>query len=164
VRDFFAPVWKISVFMKILHLFCALAIVAGVLAAKADGTNPVSAVPAVPAAPSFTDPSKLTAMAPETYKAQFITTKGKFVIEVTRSLARMVPTALQPGSFRLFHRHRLLPRDTRFHVPIRHPRDPSVSAKWRDANINDDAVKGSNTRGTITFATPVQYPHHPALH
>ena len=31
--------------------------------------------------------------------------------------------------------------------------DPKVSAVWRDANINDDPVKQSNTRGMITFAT-----------
>ncbi|MGH7980411.1 MAG: peptidylprolyl isomerase, partial [Limisphaerales bacterium] len=28
-----------------------------------------------------------------------------------------------------------------------------ISAKWRDADIPDDPIKGSNTRGTITFAT-----------
>jgi len=31
--------------------------------------------------------------------------------------------------------------------------DPHVSAVWRDANISDDPVKQSNTRGMITFAT-----------
>ena len=31
--------------------------------------------------------------------------------------------------------------------------DPNISAVWRDANIKDDPVKQSNTRGTITFAT-----------
>ena len=31
--------------------------------------------------------------------------------------------------------------------------DPKVSAVWRDANISDDPVKQSNTRGMITFAT-----------
>jgi peptidyl-prolyl cis-trans isomerase A (cyclophilin A) len=30
--------------------------------------------------------------------------------------------------------------------------DPKVSAKWRDANIQDDPVKGSNVRGAICFA------------
>jgi len=33
-----------------------------------------------------------------------------------------------------------------------HP-DPKVAAAWRGANIPDDAVKASNTRGAITFAT-----------
>ena len=31
--------------------------------------------------------------------------------------------------------------------------EPKVSAAWRKAQIPDDAVKGSNTRGAITFAT-----------
>jgi peptidyl-prolyl cis-trans isomerase A (cyclophilin A) len=31
--------------------------------------------------------------------------------------------------------------------------DPKVAAAWRAAQIPDDPVKGSNTRGAITFAT-----------
>ena len=154
VRDFFAPVWKISVFMKTIHLFCAVAVLAGVLTAKADSTNPVPAVPAVPAAPSFADPAKLTAMAPETFKAQFITTKGKIIIEVTRSLAPngadRFYNLVRSGFFTDIAFFRVLPG---FMCQFGIHGDPSVSAKWRDANISDDAVKGSNTRGTVTFAT-----------
>ncbi len=31
--------------------------------------------------------------------------------------------------------------------------DPNLSARWREARIRDDAVKQSNTRGMVTFAT-----------
>ena len=31
--------------------------------------------------------------------------------------------------------------------------NPAVSAKWSDANLQDDRVKESNTRGRISFAT-----------
>jgi peptidyl-prolyl cis-trans isomerase A (cyclophilin A) len=87
VRDFFAPVWKILCFMKTLNLIFAIAVFAAVIAAKADGTNPPP-VASQPPSPSFADPSKLTATAPETFQAVFVTTKGTFVvIEVTRSLA-----------------------------------------------------------------------------
>src|SRR5204863_5073801 len=68
-------------------------------AAKAAPATPLAAAPAqtaqaaAPAAPAaagngaLTDPSKATAKAPETYKAKFETTKGDFVIQVTKSWA-----------------------------------------------------------------------------
>jgi peptidyl-prolyl cis-trans isomerase A (cyclophilin A) len=31
--------------------------------------------------------------------------------------------------------------------------DPNLASKWREARIRDDAVKQSNTRGMVTFAT-----------
>jgi hypothetical protein len=62
--------------------------------------------------PGFVDPAKLTAKAPETFKAQFDTTKGKFTIEVTRALA-------PNGADRFYN---LVRRGPRLHVPVRHPR------------------------------------------
>lgn len=53
--------------------------------------------------------------------------------------------------------------DVRFFRVVKKPRpfivqfgingDPDVAAKWRDDRIQDDQVRHSNTRGTITFAT-----------
>jgi hypothetical protein len=54
--------------MKLLNLFFAIAVLATVGVAQADDTNKA------PVAPSFGDPAKLTATAPETFKALFNTT------------------------------------------------------------------------------------------
>lgn len=119
------------------------------------------AAPAVPVAAAadlapdaFADPSKLTATAPETFKAQFETTKGKFTIEVTRSLAPngadRFYNLVRSGYFKDLAFFRVVPG---FMCQFGIHGDPAVSAKWREANIADDTVKGSNTRGTITFAT-----------
>ncbi len=125
-----------------------MALFAAVVVAKADDTNKA------PASPGFSDPAKLTATAPDTFKAQFVTTKGKFTVEVTRSLA---PTGadrfynlVRSGYFSDIAFFRVIPG---FMCQFGIHGDPAVSAKWRDANIPDDVVKGSNTRGTITFAT-----------
>jgi peptidyl-prolyl cis-trans isomerase A (cyclophilin A) len=106
------------------------------------------------ASPGFTDPAKLTEKAPETFKAQFDTTKGKFTIEVTRSLspngADRFYNLVRSGYFKDVAFFRVIPG---FMCQFGIHGDPSVSAKWRRASIADDPVKGSNTRGTITFAT-----------
>jgi peptidyl-prolyl cis-trans isomerase A (cyclophilin A) len=116
--------------------------------AKADDTNKV------PASPSFSDPGKLTATAPETFRAVFNTTKGRVVIEVTRALAPIGAdrfyNLVRSGYFTDIAFFRVIPG---FMCQFGIHGDPAVSAKWRDANLNDDPVKGSNTRGTITFAT-----------
>jgi peptidyl-prolyl cis-trans isomerase A (cyclophilin A) len=102
----------------------------------------------------FADPAKLTATAPDTFKAQFNTTKGKFTIEVTRSLspngADRFYNLVRSGYFTDIAFFRVV---SGFMCQFGIHGDPAVSAKWREATIPDDPVKGSNTRGTITFAT-----------
>jgi peptidyl-prolyl cis-trans isomerase A (cyclophilin A) len=107
-----------------------------------------------PASANFADPSKLTEKAPETFKAQFETTKGKFIIEVTRSLAPngadRFYNLVRSGYFKDIAFFRVVPG---FMVQFGVHGDPSVSANWRAANITDDPVKTSNKRGYVTFAT-----------
>ncbi len=104
--------------------------------------------------PDFTDPAKLTAKAPETFKAQFDTTKGKITIEVTRSLspngADRFYNLVRSGYFKDIAFFRVIPG---FMCQFGVHGDPKVSATWREARIGDDPVKGSNKRGAVTFAT-----------
>lgn len=139
--------------MKAIHFLCAFGLLTSALAIRAEDTNQAAA-PTPAAAPGFSDPSKLTEHAPESFKAQFDTTKGKFTIEVTRSLAPLGAdrfyNLVRSGYFKDVTFFRVIPG---FMCQFGIHGDPAVSAKWREANINDDPVKGSNTRGTITFAT-----------
>src|SRR5579859_1514663 len=138
--------------MKIINLLCALGAFATVGVANAQNTNLTEKPASV--SPGFADPSKLTAKAPETFKAQFDTTKGKFTIEVTRSLAPngvdRFYNLVRSGYFTDVAFFRVVPG---FMCQFGIHGDPNISAKWREAAISDDPVKGSNTRGTITFAT-----------
>jgi peptidyl-prolyl cis-trans isomerase A (cyclophilin A) len=146
--------------MKATNLIYAFSLIAGfalVSCSKADQTstnNPPPTTNSPSVSPDFADPAKLTATAPETFKAQFDTTKGKFTVEVTRSLspngADRFYNLVRSGYFKDIAFFRVIPG---FMCQFGIHGDPSVSARWRDANIADDPVKGSNTRGTITFAT-----------
>lgn len=138
--------------MKTIHLLCALGLFAAVAMVQAEDAKKEEKP--VASSPGFADPAKLTEQAPETFKAQFDTTKGKFTIEVTRSLspngADRFYNLVRSGYFKDIAFFRVIPG---FMCQFGIHGDPGVSAKWREANIPDDAVKGSNTRGTITFAT-----------
>jgi peptidyl-prolyl cis-trans isomerase A (cyclophilin A) len=154
--------------MKILNRFCAFGF-AVLLAAGCSNQKPADSSPIVSAVttnqtpdnketssvtPGFADPAQLTEKAPETFKAQFNTTKGTFTVEVTRSLspigADRFYNLVRSGYFTDIACFRVIPG---FMCQFGIHGDPGVSAKWREANITDDPVKGSNTRGTITFAT-----------
>jgi peptidyl-prolyl cis-trans isomerase A (cyclophilin A) len=91
---------------------------------------------------------------PDTYRAQFETTKGSFTVEVTRAWAplgadrfyELIKNGFYDGA-RFF---RVLPG---FVVQFGIPAEPAVARTWRAARISDDPVTQSNKPGAITFAT-----------
>lgn len=151
--------------MKKLLLNCSLTLLFGVTLVTAAETNSAPAAkvevkkeaPVVAklatASPGFADPTKLTEKAPETFKTQFETTKGKFTIEVTRALspngADRFYNMVRSGYFTDIAFFRVVPG---FMCQFGIHGDPTVSAKWREATIADEPVKSGNTRGAITFA------------
>ena len=141
--------------MKTSILICAIGLFTATTAIQAQDTKPADNKEKPSAtAPGFADPSQLTAKAPESFRVQFDTTKGKFIVTVTRSLspngADRFYNLVRSGYFKDIEFFRVIPG---FMCQFGIHGDPKVSKSWRDANISDDPVKGSNTRGTITFAT-----------
>ncbi len=122
------------------------------------GPSPVVAPASGPLAsvlhPDLLDPSKAKETAPPVFKAKFSTTKGDFVVEVHRDWAPI-------GADRFYNLVKMgFYDDTRFFraidgfmVQFGLSGDPAVSARWQNANIDDDPVKQSNKRGFVTFAT-----------
>ena len=106
--------------------------------------------------PALMHPATLTSKAPDVYRVKFTTTKGSFVVEVTRAWAPL-------GADRFYNlvSHHFYDQASFFRV-VKSPRpfvvqfgihaDPKVSAQWANANIKDDPVQHSNTRGTVTYA------------
>ena len=100
------------------------------------------------------NPATLNAQAPATYKVKFQTSKGDFVIEVTRAWApngadrfyNLVKNGYYDGArfFRVI-------KD--FMVQFGINGDPAVNKVWQEARIPDDPVTQSNTRGMVSFAT-----------
>lgn len=102
---------------------------------------------------------EMTQKAPATYKAKFTTSKGDFVVQVTRDWSPLGAdrfyNLVKNGFYNDCRFFRVIEG---FMVQFGISGDPKVSEKLREARIQDDPVKQSNKRGYITFAKTGQ-PH-----
>ena len=112
------------------------------------------AAPTFAQAPNLANPAALNEQAPASYKVKFDTTKGAFVIQVTRAWAPhgadRFYNLVKNGFFDDVRFFRVI---SGFMVQFGINGDPQLSARWRQAQIKDDPVTQSNKRGMITFAT-----------
>jgi peptidyl-prolyl cis-trans isomerase A (cyclophilin A) len=127
---------------------------------KPTGSKPAGAKPATkkpatakPASAALRTPAKLTETAPATFKVNFDTSVGPFVVEVTRAWAPKGAdrfyNLVKHGYYNENRFFRVVPG---FIVQFGLYGDPKVQAAWRDANIADDPVTQNNRRGTVVFA------------
>ncbi|MGD1069925.1 MAG: peptidylprolyl isomerase [Bryobacteraceae bacterium] len=94
--------------------------------------------------------------APAVFRVDFDTSRGPFVVEITRDLAPHGAdhfyTLVKAKYFDGARFYRVVPG---FMVQWGSAADPKVSEAW-DKSIPDDPVKTTNARGTITFAATGQ--------
>ena len=151
--------------MKTPAFWLSLCLLCGFARPAMAGQTPASPKPPTSAAshpkttsmttdPALLHPATLKAKAPDTFEVTFSTTKGDFVVQVTRAWAPLgvdrFYNLVKHGFFSGAPFFRIVPG---FIVQFGLTGDPAVNKVWRDANIKDDPVTQSNTPGTLTFAT-----------
>ena len=106
------------------------------------------------ARPSLMNPASLRAKAPAEFKAEFVTTKGNFTIDVHREWAPLGAdrfyNLVKDGFFTNAAFFRVVPG---FVVQFGLNANPAINKVWENARIPDDPVHEGNKRGTIVFAT-----------
>ncbi|MBN1336155.1 MAG: peptidylprolyl isomerase [Deltaproteobacteria bacterium] len=126
------------------------------VASAAAGLATTASAPALAAEahPALLDPARAKETAPDSYKVQFETSKGAFVVQVHRDWApRGADRFYNLVKIGFFDDIRFFRAIKGFMVQFGIHGSPQVNAKWREARIKDDPVKQSNTRGRLTFAT-----------
>ncbi len=92
--------------------------------------------------------------APEVYRVNFDTSRGPFVVEVSRAWAPLGAdrfyTLVQQKFFDGARFFRVVPN---FMVQFGLAADAAVTKKWDGTEFADDPVSMHNTRGTLSFAT-----------
>jgi peptidyl-prolyl cis-trans isomerase A (cyclophilin A) len=99
------------------------------------------------------NPAALKEMAPATFKVNFDTSAGMFVVEVHRDWAPngadRFYNLVKNGFYDNVRFFRVIPD---FMVQFGINGDPALNTVWQPARIPRDPVKQSNTRGFITYA------------
>src|SRR5262245_33168516 len=98
------------------------------------------------------DPAQLTERAPDTYSARFDTSQGVFVIAVERDWAPLAADRfynLAKNGF--YNGSRFFRVLDGFMAQFGLHADPDVQSAWRTANLKDEPVVKSNTRGFVSF-------------
>jgi peptidyl-prolyl cis-trans isomerase A (cyclophilin A) len=123
-------------------------------APKEAAKAPVKTAPVATNRNLLMNPSANKETAPATYKVKFATTKGDFVVTVNRSLAPLGAdrfyNLIKAGYYNDAKFFRVVPG---FVVQFGLAADPKVTQVWQNTNLKDDAVKSSNKKGSLTFAT-----------
>ncbi len=135
--------------MKMFRRLVVLGAVAALAVSVAGAQTPAAAKP------NLRNPAAFKEQAPAVFKANFDTSAGTFVIEVHRDWAPngadRFYNLVKNGYFDGVKFFRVIPG---FMVQFGMHGDPAVQSAWTGARIQDDPVKESNKRGTITFAKP----------
>jgi peptidyl-prolyl cis-trans isomerase A (cyclophilin A) len=117
-------------------------------AAKKAGTSPAGPDRAL------MNPALMKAKAPNTFKVRFTTTQGVFEVEAHREWSPLGAdrfyNLVRHGYFTNAHFFRVVPG---FVVQFGLNANPAVNTVWRGASIQDDPVKQTNAKGSLTFAT-----------
>jgi len=118
------------------------------------GTAAHSATTAQRSSASLLNPASLKLQAPAVFDAKFVTTKGDFVVEVTRAWApRGADRFYNLVKYHFYDDAAFFRVLEGFVVQFGISARPDVSGVWQNAKIADDPVTQSNTRGMLTFAT-----------
>jgi peptidyl-prolyl cis-trans isomerase A (cyclophilin A) len=103
--------------------------------------------------PALLNPSLAKEKAPDQFRVKFETTKGPFVVQVTRASAPLGAdrfyNLVKMGYYNDVAFFRVVDG---FMAQFGINGDPKVNEKWESANIDDDPTRESNVRGAITFA------------
>ena len=112
-----------------------------------------------PAAPISTagllhpDAAKLAAPGPDSFVVHVVTSRGPVDIKIHRDWSpRGADRLYYLVSNGFYDNARFFRVINGFMAQIGFAGDPKITAAWESRSINDDPVKHSNTRGTVTFA------------